>query len=124
MISLASDVFEGLVRQTFDGLPAQVKDQMDNLDVVVEDWPLPGILGQCEKSNDKEILGLFVGVPKGQDTGDMDAIHNVIWLFQRPIESICCTEQDVALEIKKTILHEIGHYMGLEDYELERMGYG
>ena len=124
MISLGLEAFEELARRTFDELPSQVRDQLDNLDVVVEDWPMPGILGQDERSNDREILGLFVGVPKVQSTSDVDAIHNVIWLFRRPIESICCTKQDVALEIKKTVLHEIGHYLGLEDYDLERMGYG
>ncbi len=124
MIRLRREEFEELARRSFLEVPEEIRRELDNLDVVVEEWASAAVLGEADLEHSEEVLGLFGGVPKAEWGGDLALLPNVIWLFQRPIEAMCRTKEEVALEVRKTIFHEVGHYLGMGEGELERMGYG
>lgn len=124
MIQLRRREFLDLVRGCYDDLPAQVLSYLDNLDVVVRDWPDADSLASTQGDMPNDLLGLFSGWPRVERGGELPLLPDRITLFQRPIESLCSSREDVAREVRKTLLHEVGHYLGLEEEELERLGYG
>ena len=124
MIRLRRGEFLDLVRGCYADLPTQILPDLDNLDVVVEDWPDAESLDSAQRDSPNDLLGLFSGWPRVERGGELPLLPDRITLFQRPIESLCSSKEDVAREVKKTLLHEVGHYLGLEEEELERLGYG
>ncbi len=113
-----------LAQRCYADLPSQLHQYLDNLDVVVEDCPDAEALDGGELDSPDELLGLFSGVPRVERGGDLPFLPDKITLFQKPIESICSSEEDIAREVRKTLLHEVGHYLGMEEGDLERLGYG
>jgi predicted Zn-dependent protease with MMP-like domain len=71
------------------------------------------------------LLGLYVGRPRTQrSVEDSGALPDVIYLFQRNIESICHSEEELIAQVRKTVLHEIGHHFGMSEEDLDALGYG
>jgi predicted Zn-dependent protease with MMP-like domain len=68
-------------------------------------------------------LGLYEGVPLTERGFEAPLYPDRIWIFQRPIEDKCETDQDVIEEIQITIVHEIAHFFGMDDEYLEDLGY-
>ena len=72
----------------------------------------------------KTSLASTQGVPLSEREGGPPLLPDTITLFRRPIESGCMAREDVIREIKTTLRHEVGHYLGMSEEELERLGYG
>ena len=112
--------FEGLVSQAIDSLPGEFLDVLDNIDIVVEDEPTREQLGKLRHG---ELLGLYDGVPLTErDSGYGLVLPDKITIFQKPIESKCHTDAQIAREIRATIQHEIAHHFGISDEWLDEMG--
>lgn len=124
MIQLTRRRFLRLVQQTFEGLPEQVKVALDNLEVVVEQWPSRDVLASSEGGGRYDLLGLYVGVPLSERGSDMPLLPDTITLFQRPIERRCDSLEEVVHEVQITLLHEVGHYFGMSEADLHHRGYG
>jgi len=115
--------FEQLVDQAIRELPAEFREKLDNVVVIVEDYPSEEILERMEIPPDDTLFGLYEGTPL-TDRGMMSPLHpDRIWIFQAPIEEQCDTEDEIREEIKTTIVHEVGHFFGLDDDYLEDLGY-
>lgn len=116
------DNFERLVDQALRRLPRRYLDRMDNISVVVADYP------SAEEARSAgvprhELLGLYTGVPYPHKGGFFDIstpLPDTITLFQRNIEEFCSTEEDLVEEIRKTLVHEVGHYFGLSEEDLRK----
>jgi len=96
---------------------------LDNVVVVVADRPSPEHLTQGGVRRGSLLLGLYVGVPKthrGVTYGEL--LPDKIWIFQEPIEWLCRTPAQIRECVRKTVLHEIGHHLGLSDQELRDAG--
>ena len=106
--------FEELVAMALSELPAEFQDRLENVDVVVQDYPTRSQLGRVGRG--MTLLGLYEGVPQ---TGRTRGYHLVppdkITIFQKPIEAECRSEEQVAAEIQRVVLHEIAHHFGLDD---------
>jgi predicted Zn-dependent protease with MMP-like domain len=114
-------VFERIVRQAVDGLPAKFKDALENIDIVIEDFPDPDEMD--DMGIDEPLLGLYQGTPLTErGLGDSD-LPDKISLYKGEFERMGIRGKELVEEIRITVLHEIGHYFGLEDDEMERMGY-
>jgi predicted Zn-dependent protease with MMP-like domain len=106
--------FEALVAQAMDDLPAYVRERMDNVAVLVEDWPPPG----------QDLLGLYQGINHLQRGS---AYHLVtpdrITLYRRPIlEEVGSNDPEaIRREVRTTIIHEVAHHFGFDDAELEQL---
>ncbi|MBZ0221161.1 MAG: metallopeptidase family protein [Candidatus Methylomirabilis sp.] len=114
--------FRTIAAHVLDGLPVEFRRRMENVVMVVEDYPSEedaAIAGVPRE----ELLGLFHGVSRFEQEwygGASGQLPERIVLYKSNIESICFTEEELVEEIRLTILHEIGHYFGLSDEEIEK----
>jgi predicted Zn-dependent protease with MMP-like domain len=111
--------FEALVMKAFDGLPPEFQSKLENVDIVVEDWPTPTELRRGRPIRRTELLGLYQGVPqtrRGQGYGLVPP--DKISIFQKPIEAQCRTESDIETKVAEVVRHEIAHHFGLDDETL------
>jgi len=111
--------FTQLVDEALARLPKVFKDKLENLAVIVEDYPDKETQGGFSGI----ILGLFRGVPRTQQSISWAAPPSQIYLYQKNIESICRNDAEITRQIQKTLEHEIGHYFGLSERDLRRRGY-
>ena len=120
--------FEGLVQQAYWDLPESIRANLDNLDIVLEDVPGPEAEGALESDHDDHehggaLLGLYVGVPLVDRYAADPIMPDCIYIYRLPILDICGTHAEVVREVRTTLLHEIGHYLGLSEQDLDRLGY-
>lgn len=114
--------FERLVADALASIPRRFRDAMDNLAIVVEDEPSRGLLEEMEIEPPDTLLGLYQGVPLTERAwGYGNALPDRILLFQGPLERDSDDEDDLIVAIGETLIHEIGHYFGLSEEEIEHI---
>ena len=116
--------FHRLVQRAFRDLPMGIQQALDNVAILVEDWPEVDELEMAGPEGREGLLGLYTGVPLSEREGGDPSLPDTITLFQRPLESECTSRDELTQEIKTTLRHEVGHYLGMSEEELERLGYG
>ena len=124
MILLSREDFESLVDEALSSLPEEVQRWLDNVAIVVADRPSPEQQARTGLGPGSLLFGLYEGVPKtrrGVTYGEV--VPDKILIFQRPIEMVCRTPAQVRSQVRRTVLHEIGHHLGLDEDELEESGY-
>ncbi|MBA26912.1 MAG: hypothetical protein CL749_07330 [Chloroflexi bacterium] len=122
MISISREQFESLVREALSQLPNEVRNHLNNVDVVVDGSASTSQLVGTGIPNEMELLGLYEGIPLTERYGYDLVLPDKITLFQKPIEIICETQEQITEEIKATIVHEIGHHFGIDDDRLHNLG--
>ena len=122
MIRLSQREFDGLVQQAYRQLPANVRQTLDNVDISVEERPSPEDFDA--QSDEATLFGLYTGVPLTERAGYEPALPDRIIVFRRPILESCATTEEVVQEIRITLWHEVGHFLGLDEDDLHRLGYG
>lgn len=120
---MKQEPFLELVREALDGLPRKFRGRLENLAVVVEDYPPEG------RGSGDLLLGVFEGTPRTeQSVFDADAGPARVVLFQKNIEAYArdaagaegrSVEEIIREEVRLTVLHELGHYFGLDEDALE-----
>jgi len=106
-------------------LPAEFKELLENVVIVVEDWPSREQLRQLGLRNRSELFGLYEGTPLTQrDQGYNLVLPDKITIFQKPIEAECRTIKELKLEITRTVKHEIAHYFGLGEDTMDEIEQG
>ena len=114
--------FEALVGKAIDELPAEFQSKLENVDVLVEDWPSPTQLRQLGLRHRTQLLGLYEGVPQtSRDRGYNLVLPDKITVFQKPIEAKCRSERQIETEIGEVVRHEIAHHFGIGDDTLRRI---
>jgi predicted Zn-dependent protease with MMP-like domain len=111
-MQLDKERFRQLVEEVLKNIPPRYIKQIKNVAILVEDYPPPG----------QPLLGLYHGVPlkhRGSYYGNVPP--DVIVLYKIPIESLCQTEDQVREKIEEVLLHEIGHYFGMNEKELREV---
>ena len=122
MISITNQEFMRLVHQTYIDMPPNVAQRLDNVDVVVEEWPRTDV--QNLTTGDESLLGVYHGVPLTEREGGDPMLPDLIVIYRQPILRSCSTRTEAEHEIKVTLWHEIGHYLGMSEDDLDRLGYG
>lgn len=120
---LSQEDFEEMVVRCYEGLPESLLGYLENLDIVVEEWPSEEELGEMGIERAGSLLGLYTGVSRSERGDDLPFLPDKITLYQRPIEGICESREEVEEEVRKTLLHEVGHYLGMDEEHLDRLGY-
>ena len=111
--------FEARVETAIQGLPHEFREKLDNIVVVVEDWPSREQLGSVGLGDSMELLGLYEGVPLIHRSRDHAwGTPDKITIFRRPILAICSSEEEVENQIRETVIHEIAHHFGISDEQI------
>lgn len=111
--------FEALVDRALEGLPAWVHEKVDNLFVVVEDRPTPE-----QDPHDEGLLGIYEGVSLLERSGDYwGALPDQITIFRLPHLRLGLGIEELEEEIRKTVLHEVAHHLGIDDERLHELGW-
>jgi predicted Zn-dependent protease with MMP-like domain len=119
---MSREEFERLVVEAVTLIPKRFRREMKNLALVVEDEPTPELLEEMEIVPPDSLYGLYQGTPLPERTwGFGNSLPDRITLFQRPIEEDCEDEDDVRAVIGETLIHEVGHYFGLSEEEIEEI---
>lgn len=104
--------FEELVEQALKRLPRVFRQKLTNIAIIIEDAPPhepgPGTL----------LLGLFHGVPRTEKSTFAPTPPDRIFLYQKNIEAICRNDEEIRQQVRDTLLHEVGHYFGMNEEEL------
>jgi predicted Zn-dependent protease with MMP-like domain len=98
-----------------------MRQALRNLDIGVEEWPGREALGLLEEEG--TLFGLYTGVPLPDRDGAEPTLPDRITIYRQPILRSCSTRVQVEREIRITLWHEIGHYLGMTEEDLHRLGY-
>ncbi|NYD43704.1 metallopeptidase family protein [Nocardioides panaciterrulae] len=113
MVEVAPERFEEMVTEALDGLPAELGELMDNVAVTVEHGPGP-----------PGLLGLYRGIPlTSRTTAYAGALPDRITIYRRAICAVCGTENEVVEQVRRTVVHEVGHHFGIGDARLRELGW-
>jgi len=116
--------FDLLVKKALRKIPGEFRAALQNIQIVVDDWPDPDLMEEITGNRDEILYGLFTGKPLTDrhydDWGDLpDMIH----IYQGPLEEDFPDPEDLAREIEITVAHEIAHYLGFDEDTLREYGY-
>jgi predicted Zn-dependent protease with MMP-like domain len=118
--------FVKLVEEVLDSLPEQFRKRIHNLAVLVEDQPrqrrpLRAVRGKVGPHKTRGlVMGVFQGIPATQrSVFDLSTGPNRIILYQKNIEAVCANVAEIRHEVRQTVLHELGHYFGMDEAQLE-----
>ena len=123
-VRLSRREFDVQVRLSARRLPRQFRRHLDRVPVIVQDLPALELLRGGGDDLDPELLGLFDGTPLPDTGGALELRPNYIYLFQRNLERIARDREDLIEQVSITLYHELGHYLGLDEDDLDEMGLG
>ncbi len=111
-MKISKNKFEEIVYQKFLKLPKKVREKLENVEIIIEDKP------------SSKFLGLYQGVPfpKRKNPSYSLILPDRIVIFKGDIENYCDNEEEIEKMVEKVLFHEIGHYLGLGERELRKMG--
>jgi len=113
VIDIDPDRFEDLVATALDGLPPELGREMRNVAVTVQHEPGP-----------PNLLGLYEGIPlTSRTTGYAGVLPDRITIYHQAICEICSTEEEVADQVRRTVIHEVAHHFGIGDERLRELGW-
>ena len=115
--------FERLVARAVDSLPEEFHTRLENIDVVVADWPTKSQLARVGLRRGQTLLGLYEGVPLTRRSSHYGLVPpDIITIFQKPIEAKCRHDTEITAEIQRVVRHEIAHHFGISDERLREIG--
>jgi predicted Zn-dependent protease with MMP-like domain len=115
-VEVSRERFEELVAQGLDSIPGELGSLMENVAVVVEDEA-------ANMPNSAHLFGLYQGVPLTARRRYGGAAPDRIAIYQRPISRHCRTEAEIADQVRRTVIHEVGHHFGINDARLRELGW-
>ena len=117
--------FESLVEKALRRLPKRFKDRIANIAVVVEDWADDATLAEMGIEPPDTLYGLYRGVDlTHRDSMYGNVLPDVITIYQGPITEDASDADDMAEIVRETVIHEVGHYFGLDDETMHRIENG
>lgn len=113
---MSLEEFQKLVEKTVEDIPEEFKKHLDNVDIGVEIWPTIEDLRSLRKHSDSILFGLYRGVPKTKrGLYYSGVLPDKISIFAGSILSMANNEEEAKSQIKKTVIHEIGHFFGMSE---------
>ncbi len=113
--------FEKLVQNSLRRLPRRFKKKMENITIEIEDHPSPALLRDMGIESGT-LFGLYQGVPLTEREWNYgNVLPDRIVIYQRPIEAAASSSEGIEEIVRDTVMHEIGHYFGFSDSELDQM---
>ena len=118
-----SEEFERLVVQALDDLPEFFRQKLQNVEVVVADWPTQAELRSVGMKPGQLLLGLYHGIPQTKRTSHYGLVlPDKITIYRMPIERVCRTREQIIDQVQHTVQHELAHHFGIDDDRLRELG--
>lgn len=114
--------FERLVERALAGIPSPFRECLVEVAIVIDDEPTPDQLAENDLDRDDTLYGLYEGVPRTEYAADWVAIPNRITLFRLPLEEDFPDPDELAEEVRITVIHELAHHLGIDDDRLGELG--
>lgn len=122
MIRISDADFDRAVEQALSEVPADFRPYLENVVIEVQRRPARELLAEYDVPAD--LLGLYVGVPLDEaGPGHAAALPDRILIFRDNLCAMCASREELIDEIRITVLHEIGHHFGMDEDQLEALGY-
>jgi predicted Zn-dependent protease with MMP-like domain len=116
--------FERLVEGVLESLPADFRARLENVEVEVQTRPSEEILDEMGVADDETLFGLYQGTPlTGRHEGELPRLPDRILIFQEPIEEACSSRREIEREVRRTVIHEVAHFFGIEEDRLRDLGW-
>ena len=115
---MTREQFDKLVEEAVEEIPSEFRERMENVAILVEDYPTGPIKARYKKSL---LLGVFMGVPLTQQNWELAYPPHKVILYQKNIESICHSDEEIKQEVRITLIHEIGHFFGFNEVEIRQL---
>ena len=116
------DTFRALVDEALATIPPRFRDAMQNIAIVIEDQPSARALAEVGLEPPDTLLGLYEGTPLPERSwAQGNILPDKVTLFQHPIEADSADDEEIVGAIGETLIHEIGHYFGLSEEEIEEI---
>ncbi len=121
---LGKRTFISLVEEAMQGVPTSLAQHLDGVVIEVEPAPDRRTCRDTQTGDPRGLLGLYRGRPLTcRSVEDRASLPDRITIYKRNIERMCRTREQIIQEVRKTVLHEIGHHFGLEEAELAALAY-
>lgn len=115
--------FRRLVWAALEELPAEFRERMENVAVLVVDWPDRQTLREAGKRYPEELLGFYRGVPLNRRTQAYQMVMpDTIYIYRLPILCLCRSDEEVRQLVRRVVRHEVAHYFGIDDERLRVLG--
>lgn len=116
------DKFNQIVNQALSELPKRIKDKLKEINIVVQDAPDDIAVKQFGPESNKTLAGLYQGIPLTQrSVWHITRLPDRITIFKKNIERYCASDKSIKKEVKRVVSHELGHFLGLNEEELQEM---
>lgn len=122
MVRFTDEEFDGIVEWAIAQIPERFLNELDNVMFAVEDEPSE----EEREAGFGDMLGIYDGIPLTERAGSYGAVDDwpdCITIFKGPHERLEGTREDIIEEVRKTVVHEVGHYFGMSEEQIEQMGY-
>ncbi|MBO03974.1 MAG: hypothetical protein CL731_03030 [Chloroflexi bacterium] len=123
-LEISREHFEDLVREAVMSLPENFRSKMDNVNIILAEEPTPSQLADNGLTHRDVLYGLYEGVPLPERGSYMPELPDLITIFQTPIERAARDIDELQDQIVTTVRHEVAHYFGFSDLEIDEMGLG
>jgi predicted Zn-dependent protease with MMP-like domain len=115
--------FEQLVIEALEGLPDDIARHLDNVEIVVEQWPSRELLDAMGLAPGQLLFGVYQGIPLTRRTHNYGLVlPDKITIFRGPIKLVYHTDDAIRAQVRHTIIHEIAHHFGISDDRLRKIG--
>lgn len=121
---LTDDEFGELVDEALASMPGEFAPYMENVVVEVRPRPDQAMLKSLRLPRGSLLLGLYSGVPLTRKSVRAPSeMPERIIIFKDNVESVCRTRRQIVRQVRKTVLHEVGHHFGMGEEQLRKLGY-
>ncbi len=120
------ETFEVLVQEALEGLPEEFLEHLENVEVIVEEWPTAADLDQVDLPPNAHysLLGLYHGIPNTERGAFYMGFPDRISIYKGPIEAFAGPDEErIKEQVRRTVIHEVAHYYGISDARLDELGW-
>jgi predicted Zn-dependent protease with MMP-like domain len=124
-MKLTDREFDRIVKKAIRRIPIEIRQHLDNILISVKKRPSLEIIEEMDLPDDESLLGIFWGVSLTDQSVTSPTLYpDTIFLFQEPLEKSCETIEELEEQIEITVVHEVGHALGISEKRLAELGYG
>ncbi len=123
-MKLSRKDFDRAVRRALNRIPREIRARMENVVITIRKRPTEEMLRELEATPDNPPLALYEGSPLTERTVFAPPLYpDRIYIFQEPLEEICTTPAELEWEIEVSVVHEVAHFLGIDEERLAELGY-